>query len=86
MRTKLFTLAQPETFNNAKADIIGTISNHIEKLFKISIAVEIFKTDNGDVKLKFTYPFEDTQMCTEIITLPKSISTGLMEESNETKN
>lgn len=86
MKTKLFTLANAEQYNSAKNDVIGTISNHIEKLFKCSIAVEMLSLDGGAVKLKFTYPFENTQMITQCIIIPADLAIGLMNDSDETKN
>lgn len=83
MKTQLFTLANAEQYNAAKKDVIGTITSNLEKLFNMSISVELEKLESGAVRIKFMYPFENTQLLNHYITLPSDVVAGLIKEENK---
>lgn len=74
-----FTLANKEQYEAAKNDVLGTIDSNLNKMFERAIAFETETLENGNVRIRFTVPGE-TCLSTEVITLPDSITKGLLEK------
>lgn len=71
----LVSLTDPKQYEAIKNDLIGTISNSIDTMFKKSIAVKIDEIDGGGLKLVFSVPHEDTLLQSTIY-LPNNIISG----------
>jgi hypothetical protein len=71
----LVSLTDPKQYEAVKNDLIGTISNSIDAMFKKSVAVKLDETDGGGLKLVFSVPFEDS-MLTSTVCIPNTIISG----------
>lgn len=71
----LVSLTDPKQYEAIKNDLIGTISNSIDEMFKKSIAVKLDETDGGGLKLVFSVPFEDA-LLQSTVCLPSTIISG----------
>ena len=71
----LVSLTDPKQYETIKNDLIGTISNSIDTMFKKSIAVKLDETDGGGLKLAFSVPFDDAILISTVH-LPNTIISG----------
>ena len=71
----LVSLTDPKQYETIKNDLIGTISNSIDAMFKKSVAARLDETEGGGLKLTFSVPYEES-LLTSTVCLPSTIISG----------